>query len=91
MSNVNFDMEVGTDYTPLSDAIIGWVKDNAKDGKYHQQGRSETLLSLDEIQIANTDNSDINDFSLGLYSFLRGLNLVVKRTITGNTIEITIQ
>lgn len=91
MSNVNFDMEVGTDYTPLSDAIIGWVKDNAKDGKYHQQGRSETLLSLDEIQIANTDNSDINDFSLGLYRFLRGLNLVVKRTITGNTIEITIQ
>lgn len=91
MSNVNFDMEVGTDYTPLSDAIIGWVKENAKDGKYHQQGRSETLLSLDEIQIKNTDNSDINDFSLALYRFLRGLNLVVKRTITGNTIELTIQ
>lgn len=91
MSNVSFDMEVGTDYTPLSDAIIGWVKENAKDGKYHQQGRSETLLSLDEIQIENTDNSDINDFSLALYRFLRGKNLVVKRTITGNTIEITIQ
>ena len=32
-----------------------------------------------------------NDFSLALYRFLRGLNLVVKRTITGNTIELTIQ
>lgn len=90
-SNTSFDMEVGTDFTPLSDSIIRWVKQNAKNGKYHQQGRSETLLSLDEIQIENADNADINDFSLSLYRYLRGLDLAVKRTITGNTIEITIQ
>lgn len=90
-SMTTFDTEVGNDFTPLSDAIIMWIKKNAKDGKYHQQGRSETLLSLDEIQIENAENSDINDFSLNLYRYLRGLGIMVKRTITGNTIDITIQ
>lgn len=93
-SDISMDMEVGNEFLPLSDAIVRWVKANAKGSKYHQKGRSETMLELDEIQIANKSadgqDMDINDFSLSLYQYLRGLNLTVKRNIVGNTIEITL-
>jgi len=88
---LNMDSEVGSDMLPLSDLIIQWVKRNAKEGKYHQKGRSDTLLALDEILIENTNGMDINDFSLELYRFMRSLNLSIKRDIVGSTIEITIQ
>ncbi len=93
-SATDMDTEISNYYLPLSDVLILWVKDNAKGGRYHQQGRSTTLLSLDEIQIKNKDANgqelDINTFSLELYKYLRSLGLVVKRTIVGNTIEIKI-
>lgn len=93
-SQLDMDSEIGNDYTPLSDVLIAWVKKNAKDGKYHQQGRSSTLLIMDEINIANRtatgEELDVNDFALELYRFLRGLNLSVKRNIVGNTVDIII-
>lgn len=93
-SSVTMDSEVGNEFLPLSDAIIKWVKTNAKGGKYHQKGRSETKIQLDEIYIDNKsatgEDMDINDFSLKLYQYMRGLNLTVKRTIVNSTIEIII-
>ncbi|MEG2848842.1 MAG: DUF6175 family protein, partial [Bacteroidales bacterium] len=52
-SAINMDTEIGDTYLPLSDVLILWLKDNAKNGKYHQKGRSSTMLSLDEIMIQN--------------------------------------
>ncbi|MEF9930959.1 MAG: DUF6175 family protein, partial [Bacteroidales bacterium] len=93
-SAINMDTEIGDTYLPLSDVLILWLKDNAKNGKYHQKGRSSTMLSLDEIMIqnksANGQDMNVNDFSLELYKYLRSLNIVVKRNIVGNTIHITI-
>ncbi len=34
--------------------------------------------------------SDVNDFALALYQYLKGLNLSVSRTITGNSIDVII-
>lgn len=93
-SAFNMDSEVGNEFLPLSDAIVIWVRQNAKNGKYHQKGRSETLMELDEIFIDNKSESgvdmNINDFSLKLYQYLRGLNLTIKRTVVGDTIDIII-
>lgn len=93
-SAVTFDSEIGNDYTPLSDAIFQWMRRNAKDGKFHSQGRTKTSIVLDEIQIANKnefgEDMDVNDFSLTLYKYLRSQNLTIERNINGNRIEITI-
>ncbi len=89
-STMNMDTEVAGEFLPLSDVLIMWVKKNAKDGKYHSNGRSSTLLNIDEVQIKNADNQDINDFSIELYKYLRSINLTIKRDIVGNTINITI-
>lgn len=95
MSSVTFDTEIGNDFTPLSDAIFQWIRKNAKDGKFHSQGRTKTVMILDEIRIANKNEDgtdmDINDFSLNLYRFLRSNNLIVERNITGNRIDLIIK
>ena len=95
MSCVTFDTEVGNDFTPLSDAIFQWIRKNAKDGKFHSQGRTKTTMILDEIRIANKNEDgtdmDINDFSLSLYRFLRSNNMIVERNITGNRIDLIIK
>ncbi|MBS6460213.1 MAG: hypothetical protein KH375_08720 [Alistipes sp.] len=92
-SSVTFDTEV-SNFTPLSDAIFQWLRTNAKDGKYHSQGRTKNVMMLDQIQIANKradgTDMDINDFALELYRFLRSQNLTVERNINGNKIDITI-
>lgn len=92
-STVTFDTEV-SNFTPLSDAIFQWLRTNAKDGKYHSQGRTKNVMMLDQIQIANKradgTDMDINDFALELYRFLRSQNLTVERNINGNKIDITI-
>jgi hypothetical protein len=92
-SAVNMDTEINN-IMPLSDILISWVKRHAKEGKYRTQGRTSTLLSFSDIFIDNSMEdgmqSDINDFSLALYQYLRGLDLSVSRTITGNSIDITI-
>ncbi len=95
MSCVTFDTEIGNDFTPLSDAIFQWIRRNAKDGKFHSQGRTKTAMVLDDIRIANKNEDgtdmDINDFSLSLYRFLRSNNLIVERNITGNRIDLIIK
>ncbi|MBE6250501.1 MAG: hypothetical protein E7111_02480 [Bacteroidales bacterium] len=95
MSCVTFDTEIGNDFTPLSDAIFQWIRRNAKDGKFHSQGRTKTTIVLDDIRIANKNDDgtdmDINDFSLSLYRFLRSNNLIVERNITGNRIDLIIK
>ena len=78
----------------LSDILVSWVKRHAKNGKYHTQGRTSTLLAFSDIFVDNSMEdgmqSDVNDFALALYQYLKGLNLSVSRTITGNSIDVII-
>ena len=65
-----------------------------QNGKYHTQGRTSTLLAFSDIFVDNSMEdgmqSDVNDFALALYQYLKGLNLSVSRTITGNSIDVII-
>lgn len=92
-SAINMDTEINN-ILPLSDILVSWVKRHAKNGKYHTQGRTSTLLAFSDIYVDNSvENgmqSDVNDFALALYQYLKGLNLSVSRTITGNSVDIII-
>ena len=89
----NMDTEINN-IMPLSDILVSWVKRHAKNGKYHTQGRTSTLLAFSDIFVDNSMEdgmqSDVNDFALALYQYLKGLNLSVSRTITGNSIDVII-
>ena len=92
-SAINVDTEINN-IMPLSDILVSWVKRHAKNGKYHTQGRTSTLLAFSDIFVDNSMEdgmqSDVNDFALALYQYLKGLNLSVSRTITGNSIDVII-
>lgn len=92
-SSVNMETEINN-ILPLSDILISWVKRHAQGGRYHSQGRTDTMLAFSDIYIDNSVEdgmqSDINDFALALYQYLKGLNLDIRRTITGNRLDITI-
>ena len=92
-SAINMDTEINN-IMPLSDILISWVKRHARDGRYHSQGRTSTLLVFSDIfidnSIENGMQSNINDFALALYQYLKGLDLTISRTITGNSVDIII-
>ena len=101
---VNFTIDPGAAITmdteinnilPLSDILVTWIKRHAKGGRYHSQGRTETMLAFSDIYIDNSVEdgvqNDINDFSIALYKYLRGLDLSITRTVIGNRVEIVIQ
>lgn len=92
-SAINMDTEINN-IMPLSDILISWVKRHAVNGRYHTQGRTSTMLSFSDIYVDNSvENgmqSDINDFALALYQYLKGLNISVSRNITGNSVDIVI-
>jgi hypothetical protein len=92
-SAINMDTEINN-IMPLSDILISWVKRHAKDGRYHSQGRTSTLLVFSDIYIDNAlENgmqNDINDFALALYQYMKGLGLTISRNITGNSVDIVI-
>lgn len=82
------------DTLPLADLLVQWVKRHAQNGRYHSQGRTSRLLSFSDIFIDNSVEdgmqSDINDFALALYQYLKSLDLTISRTINGNSIDIII-
>ncbi len=90
---VDMDTEINN-IMPLSDILVSWVKRHAKDGRYHTQGRTSTLLAFSDIYVDNSVEagmqSDINDFALALYQYLKGLDLNISRTITGNSVDVII-
>ena len=80
---------------PLSDILISWIKRHAKDGRYHSQGRTSTMLVFSDIFIDNARENgmqnDINDFALALYKYMtKDLGLTISRNITGNSVDIVI-
>jgi len=93
-SALDMDSEINN-IMPLSDILTMWVKRHAKNGRYHMQGRTATFLAFTDIFIDNSMGngmqSDINDFSVALYQYLKGLDLSITRTITGNSVDIVIQ
>ncbi len=92
-SAINMDTEINN-IMPLSDILISWIKRHSQGGRYHSQGRTETMLAFSDIFIDNSVEdgmqSDINDFSLALYQYLKGLNLSIRRSINGNRVDIVI-
>lgn len=92
-SAIDMDTEINN-IMPLSDILVSWVKRHAKNGKYHTQGRTSTLLAFSDLFVDNSIEegmqSDVNDFALALYQYLKGLNLSVSRTITGNSVDVII-
>ena len=90
---INMDTDINN-IMPLSDILVSWVKRHAKNGKYHTQGRTSTLLAFSDVFVDNSMEdgmqSDVNDFALAPYQYLKGLNLSVSRTITGNSIDVII-
>ena len=93
-SAINMDTEINN-IMPLSDILISWIKRHAKDGRYHSQGRTATMLVFSDIYIDNARENgmqnDINDFALALYKYMtKDLGLSISRTITGNSVDIII-
>lgn len=92
-SAINMDTEINN-IMPLSDILISWVKRHAKEGRYHTQGRTSTMLVFSDIYVDNSiENgmqSNVNDFALALYQYLKGLDLTITRTITGNSVDVII-
>ncbi len=92
-SVLTMDTEIN-DYLPLADLLVQWVKRHAQNGRYHTQGRTARLLIFSDIFIDNSVEegmqSDINDFVLALYQYLRSLDLTISRTVTGNSVDIII-
>lgn len=64
---------------PLSDILVSWVKRHAKNGKYHTQGRTSTLLAFSDIFVDNSMEdgmqSDVNVSRWRSTSTSMGLNL----------------
>ena len=93
-SAINMDTEINN-ILPLSDILISWIKRHAKDGRYHSQGRTSTMLVFSDIFIDNARENgmqnDINDFALALYKYMtKDLGLTISRNITGNSVDIVI-
>lgn len=82
------------DTLPLGDMLVQWVKRHAQNGRYHTQGRTARLLLFSDIFIDNSVEdgmqSDINDFVLALYQYLKSLDLTISRTVNGNSVDIVI-
>lgn len=83
------------DIMPLDDLLVQWVKRHSVNGRYHTQGRTERMLIFSDVFIDNSVEdglqSDINDFALALYQYMKKLDITITRTITGNSIDVVIK
>lgn len=87
--------EIGNDGLVISDYIHIWLRKNAVNGSFRQQGKTNLSMIYDEIQIPNKDENgtlqDANDFAMRLARYLRKLGLSVSNRLDRNTIYITIE
>ena len=90
----SLDDEVGNEEFGISDYIRSWVRKNAVNGRFHQQGRTSTSMILDQVQIPNTNKAgepqDANDFAVRLSRYLRKIGVNNSSRLDGNTIYISI-
>lgn len=86
---------IGNDGFVISDYIHTWLRKNAVNGSFRQQGKTDLSMIYDEIQIPNKDENgtpqDANDFAMRLARYLRKLGLNVSNRLDRNTIYITIE
>lgn len=89
------DDEVNGSDFGISDYIRTWVRKNAVNGQFHQQGKTDVLMILDQVQIPNKDENgvlqDANDFAVRLTRFLKKQGVNASNRLDGNTIYITIK
>lgn len=94
-SSYNMDSEVGKDGYTLADEIDIWLEKNAYQGNYHLQGTSSKQLLADDIKIPlkdeNGNNYNINKFWREFQKFIRSLGLKASRTISNNSLIVTIE
>ena len=88
--------EIGNDgLFVISDYIRTWIRKNAVGGVFHQQGKTDLSMILDNIQIPNKDENgilqDANDFAVRLTRYLKKLGINASNRLDGNTIYLTIE
>ncbi len=88
------DDEVGDSDFGISDYIRSWIRKNAVNGQFHQQGKTDVMMILDNVQIPNKtadgELQDANDFAVRLSRFLKKKGINASNRLDGNTIYITI-
>ena len=87
--------EVGNEGLAISDQLELWMEENAYKGNYHIQGITNHQMIFDDVRIPIKDengrNYNINKFGLKLLSFFRSIGIGIERSISNNTLVITIK
>lgn len=94
-SSYTMSTEVGSEKLGLSDEIELWVEKHAYKNNYHIQGTTDKQMLFDDIRIPLKDengrNFNINKFGLEFLKFSRTLGLQIERSISNNSLVITIK
>lgn len=94
-SQYSMASEVGDDGMTLSDNIELWMSENAYKNNYHIQGTTDKQMIFDDVRIPlkdeNGNNYNINKFGLSFMMFARKMGLQIGRSISNNTLVITIK
>lgn len=87
--------EIGSEGLSISDHLELWMEDNAYKNNYHIQGTTDRQMIFDDVRIPLKDengrNYNINKFGLKLLSFFRSMGISIERSISNNTLVITIK
>lgn len=88
------DDEVGGTDFGISDIVRAWLRKNAIDGMFHMQGKTDTVMILDEVKVPvkNEDGvlQDSGDFALRLTRFMKKKGISASNRVDGSTIYITV-
>lgn len=94
-SEYNMDSEVGNDMLTLADEIEMWLGEHAYKGNFHMQGVSSKQMMIDDLRIPlrdkNGNNYKIGNFWREFTQLARRLGLRASRTISNNSLIITIK
>ncbi|MBR1775017.1 MAG: hypothetical protein IJ759_05780 [Bacteroidales bacterium] len=87
--------EIGSNGLTITDALELWMEENAYKNAYHIQGSTDRQMIFDEVKIplkdANGNNYNISKFGLKLMSFFRDNGIKIDRSVSNNTLVITIK
>ena len=94
-NNQAFDLDTELkDGQLLSDAIEGYIEDNAYKGKYHLQGMSTNKIIFDlvKVPLLGSDNKPfkVSRFAVDFRNFLKTYGYDAQRDIQGQNVVITL-
>lgn len=90
----SLDDEVGGNDFGISDLVRSWLRQNAVDGMFHMQGKTDTVMILDEVKIPTKNKDgvlqDAGDFASRLKKYMKRNGINASERIDGSTIYITV-